>query len=723
MSNKNLKNISKKKTDKNKIIRNLLLGFIISMIVTSIYYNSKTLGKYQVVGTQTIMGSIVGYNVDGTKYIYDEKSEEHYIDFYFSQDNVRAFCMILNETVENDTPIKIDLYKDSKKIGEIENQIATTEQYKKIYLFNKRVDLLRVSIKGNINFGSANIESFTADGSYSQQRLKLIYNCVIIFLVIFTIIVFLSYLAFFDKKLNSVFIYIHEKWDKKLEILLSIRKKLLPMLISFCVSVCITILYCKYRNLKLELNFNYLSIVAAVSILIFNLCYYVGKKEIKFEKLFLIIGLVISYIFVIVMPNRTNVSWDDQIHYRSTVALSHYPDMKVNVAEDDLYTSCFSGQLKDLCDYNTEAYNEFIDYDKARNSVIDYSQNFNYQAIVYIPMALVMFLLRGLGLKMSVVFIGTRLASAWFLIYVVYRGMKHLSSGKMIVAAAIMMPGVMFIVANFNYDYWLIALTTYSIEYVVGEIQNYNKYIECKDLVFIILSFILGIIVKFVYIPLLGLIAFMPKYKFKNKRQLKIFRMFIFGVVLCAIALFVYLIFGGGLGAGDMRGGDDISTVGQINYILSNPLEYTKTLLTFLKNYWSVGAISSYSVATAYILTDGWYWGYLSGFIILVMLYDRSRNNNIRWYVSLIYGGLCFATSCMVATALYVIFTSVGSTDIAGCQPRYLFPIITCGMLVMSRMYFPINIGRNSRVLQKAKEVVTGIFILVFNFIMVNSLI
>lgn len=69
----------------------------------------------------------------------------------------------------------------------------------------------------------------------------------------------------------------------------------------------------------------------------------------------------------------------------------------------------------------------------------------------------------------------------------------------------------MFIIANFNYDYWLIGLTLYSTCYIVGEYQNPDKYIKIKDFVYIIASTLLGIAVKVVYIPLLGIIAFAKK--------------------------------------------------------------------------------------------------------------------------------------------------------------------------------------------------------------------
>ena len=74
--------------------------------------------------------------------------------------------------------------------------------------------------------------------------------------------------------------------------------------------------------------------------------------------------------------------------------------------------------------------------------------------------------------------------------------------------------------------------------------------------------------------------------------------------------------------------------MGQIKYILSNPLQYTKILLTFIKDYWSIKKIPDYNTATAYLMKPAGYWGYVAAFMLLVMLYDRSDNNTVKWYLS-----------------------------------------------------------------------------------------
>lgn len=54
----------------------------------------------------------------------------------------------------------------------------------------------------------------------------------------------------------------------------------------------------------------------------------------------------------------------------------------------------------------------------------------------------------------------------------------------------------------------------------------------------------------------------MPKKKFEKKKGIVAFRCFFCGIVICAIIGFAILIFGGGLGIGDTRGGEEIKCYG-----------------------------------------------------------------------------------------------------------------------------------------------------------------
>lgn len=724
MSNKIVK--SKKKNtiskhnriDKNKksIIVCLAFSFVISLLLSGIYFNSNYIDKYQSVWYEASITDYKGYNIEGTVYNYDENASEHYIDFSVPEVPIKTLNIQLNAAPGDTIELEADMLKDGKSLGKIDSNIPGHEQYAKLYFENRKINSVRVYLKGTFDYNSANVQSFQVNEDMSWLS-ELKHRTFKVFLIMFIIFYILL-----KRKLNhSKGIGLYDGNSSKITGIVSQNKgiiisEILCYVITFFGVLGLFEIGMKksnYRNM-------YVFISLCVWIIISTIYWYIKNNKIKFEKMFLIVGSMLSCMFIVLLPNRLNISYDDQIHYKNIVALSHYPDKSVSVAEDDYYLSCFVPQLKNSCDVKDKSYHNIINDSYSKRTSVGYNENITYKSVVYMPVAIAMMILRGIGLNLSLIILGAKLAGVLFYLYIVYRGMKHLKNGKMVVAAASTMPGAMFIIANFNYDYWLIGLTLYSTCYIVGEYQNPDKYIKIKDFVYIIASTLLGIAVKVVYIPLLGIIAFLPKKKFEKKKGIVAFRCFFCGIVICAIIGFAILIFGGGLGIGDTRGGEEINAMGQIKYILSNPLQYTKTLLTFIKDYWSIKKIPDYNTATAYLMKPAGYWGYVAAFMLLVMLYDRSDNNTVKWYLSASSILIGFITSCMVATALYVVYNPVGSLSIVGCQARYLFPIIVSGMLVVSRIYIPIKL--QSSIIKRAEEIITILFIIVLNCCMLRTM-
>lgn len=724
MSNKLVK--SKKKNtvskyngiDKNKksIIVCLVVSFVISLLLSGIYFNSNYIYKYQSIWYEASITDCKGYNIEGTVYNYDENASEHYIDFSVPEVPIKTLNIQLNAAPGDTIELEADMLKDGKSLGKIDSNIPGHEQYAKLYFENRKINSVRVYLKGTFDYNSANVQSFQVNEDMSWLS-ELKHRTFKVFLIMFIIFYILL-----KRKLNhSKGIGLYDGNSSKITGIVSQNKgiiisEILCYVITFFGVLGLFEIGMKksnYRNM-------YVFISLCVWIIISTIYWYIKNNKIKFEKMFLIVGSMLSCMFIVLLPNRLNISYDDQIHYKNIVALSHYPDKSVSVAEDDYYLSCFVPQLKNSCDVKDKSYHNIRNDSYSKRTSVGYNENITYKSVVYMPVAIAMMILRGIGLNLSLIILGAKLAGMLFYLYIVYRGMKHLKNGKMVVAAASTMPGAMFIIANFNYDYWLIGLTLYSTCYIVGEYQNPDKYIKIKDFVYIIASTLLGIAVKVVYIPLLGIIAFLPKKKFEKKKGIVAFRCFFCGIVICAIIGFAILIFGGGLGIGDTRGGEEINAMGQIKYILSNPLQYTKTLLTFIKDYWSIKKIPDYNTATAYLMKPAGYWGYVAAFMLLVMLYDRSDNNTVKWYLSASSILIGFITSCMVATALYVVYNPVGSLSIVGCQARYLFPIIVSGMLVVSRIYIPIKL--QSSIIKRAEEIITILFIIVLNCCMLRTM-
>ena len=345
MSNKLVK--SKKKNtvskyngiDKNKksIIVCLVVSFVISLLLSGIYFNSNYIYKYQSIWYEASITDCKGYNIEGTVYNYDENASEHYIDFSVPEVPIKTLNIQLNAAPGDTIELEADMLKDGKSLGKIDSNIPGHEQYAKLYFENRKINSVRVYLKGTFDYNSANVQSFQVNEDMSWLS-ELKHRTFKVFLIMFIIFYILL-----KRKLNhSKGIGLYDGNSSKITGIVSQNKgiiisEILCYVITFFGVLGLFEIGMKksnYRNM-------YVFISLCVWIIISTIYWYIKNNKIKFEKMFLIVGSMLSCMFIVLLPNRLNISYDDQIHYKNIVALSHYPDKSVSVAEDDYYLSCF----------------------------------------------------------------------------------------------------------------------------------------------------------------------------------------------------------------------------------------------------------------------------------------------------------------------------------------------------------------------------------------------
>ena len=168
-----------------------------------------------------------------------------------------------------------------------------------------------------------------------------------------------------------------------------------------------------------------------------------------------------------------------------------------------------------------------------------------------------------------------------------YLAMKRLKSGKMAVVLIAMIPTNLFIAGNYNYDTWLLGWSILGLSIFFGEWQKPEEKISYQTIIFMTVSLFLAVMPKLVYVPIIGIIFFMPWKKFTDKKQRVVFYGCIaLAIAMPLIALYIQNLSAGGAGITDSRGlGGDINGGAQIAYIRSNIVTFSKNFLEFLKGY------------------------------------------------------------------------------------------------------------------------------------------
>jgi len=410
----------------------------------------------------------------------------------------------------------------------------------------------------------------------------------------------------------------------------------------------------------------------------------------KPEMLFLSLSLVIGFLYITAHPPQW-YAWDNGIHYAWTVEESFIWNVSVSRADfllantPEFYSfhsyvsnsevaGGFGGLLEsreDVVYYTFRKGNETLAWSGFINSPL-------YNRLAYIPAGLMIFIGRSLALPpIFILKLGT-LVNHIIYTSIVYFAMKRLSSGKYIMAVIAMIPTAFVLSTTYGYDHWMIGFLMLGFAYYFHEVQNPDKKIELKSIIIMITSFVLGLGPRAVYVPLMLILYLIKKDKFNTGKNRKFYLIAVTASILFVFATFAvpYIASGGGAHYEDARGGSGVDAVSQTMYVLKNPFTYA---ITFLKFFISYINIFTQNYITYYAhLGHSSFSGLLLILLGFVVITDRNEYDLITSAAKhkIIVAALIFVTIAAYSLAMYIGFTEVGATEIAGVQGRYLIPLL-----------------------------------------------
>lgn len=408
-----------------------------------------------------------------------------------------------------------------------------------------------------------------------------------------------------------------------------------------------------------------------------------GQKP---EQFFVVVALILGGMLIRISPATLGITADDETHYARVLAEANLFD-----------GSCLDVEQKMLDEFTQSVYYKLA-YD--RESRADYYAELNamYEqknvihpsvrlhgiwSLSYVPSAIGTIVGQGLSLSFVHVFMLGKLFNLLFYVMLFYFAIKKIPYGKTLLAVFGLVPTSIFMASNYSYDPWVIGFIVLAYSFFFYEIQNPDKKLEAKNVVCMIVFLILGCMPKAVYCVLGPPFLFMPKAKFKDKKQRLMYYMplAIAGVALLATFAVPALI--QGVGSGDSRGGEGINANAQLAYILSDPIAYARVFFHFLKDYLSFGNMQSYMQRYFYFGNGDFY---VPVFVILVIVAfldkKKATNQRILVRISCVAASLLAVAAC--ATVMYIVFTPVGSEQIFGCQGRYILPAMIPFLVAIS---------------------------------------
>ena len=400
------------------------------------------------------------------------------------------------------------------------------------------------------------------------------------------------------------------------------------------------------------------------------------KPEIFFLVLTLIFGGMLSFFLLDV----TGISLDDGYHFQHALNYSTLGHVRFTGAEWEVM------QRDKYLEYNLEKLKPILEAQdtKYRDGAVYVTTGF------HLTLKEGWMATNGLGLFLGRV-LGLSFASMWglgrftgLLAYtlICYFAIRRLRSGKMILTMVLMMPTCVFLASNYSYDPGVIAGMAISCSYWIAQWQEPDQQLKIKDAAVMLVGMLTACYVKAIYFPLFLLFLFLPKGKFRDARQRRIYQTVIL-LAMVLIMLHILVPMGNSGGEGDSRGEGNVNTFGQVAFILRNPLAYLEILWHFLQKYLDPNRMGGL------LCSYGYQGGGNNSFLIMVLLAlvtftdapaeDLQPRPGVRLFGEI----LLFGALTLMVTSMYVWFTEVGATTIDGVQNRYMIPYMYPAMALM----------------------------------------
>ena len=295
----------------------------------------------------------------------------------------------------------------------------------------------------------------------------------------------------------------------------------------------------------------------------------------------------------------------------------------------------------------------------------------------YIGQALVLKVCKGFGVPFGMMIRLGRLGNLLVYAAVMYFAIKKTPVGKVIMSVIGLLPTSIFMASVYSYDPAVMAWIYLSMACLLKEILTPEEKISWKSYGLILVTFVLGCSAKAVYAPMILIGLLLPESKFQNKQQKIAMRLGLVLVLLGLLSSFVLPVLFAPKATGDLRGGNT-SEVGQMSYILGNPIAYAQILFRNIFHYLPDFVLGKdiFSVQ-GHLAASGFTW--MSAALAVYVVVTDTRTTaperldvKQKLWIFLMLGGAVL----LVWTSMYIAYTEPGMVTIAGVQGRYYLPIL-----------------------------------------------
>ena len=436
---------------------------------------------------------------------------------------------------------------------------------------------------------------------------------------------------------------------------------------------------------------NIRTIIYSVILIVFILGVYIVssiiyyKKGMKIENIFLMVAPLTCIFFLVTMPTFKN--HDEYYHWLKAYEVSQGTLMTPQ--KDGVQGSMMPEGVSKVfptdwttLDYQTMKELLGVKLNEDNKGILNPETAAVYSFVQYIPQATGIALARLVTDNVYLITYGGRIVNMIFALLVLYFAIKLMPFGKKLLLIPAMIPIAIEGFTSLSPDAMTISVAFFYIAYILHLAFGDKEQLGIKEKAILLISSIVIALCKIVYIPLVGLILIIPKEKFKNQgNKNKILNFCVIAGIAVIINLIWLAISSRYLST--FREGD--SKI-QVLLALQNPILYIQNVLYTFNLNGSNYLLSLFGADLG--------WGELIklysivpyaflGIYLFTAITDNELKDKFKRYQIVWISLVVLAIVGLIFTSLYVQWTTVGQTSIAGIQGRYFLPILPLVMLLL----------------------------------------
>lgn len=370
-------------------------------------------------------------------------------------------------------------------------------------------------------------------------------------------------------------------------------------------------------------------------------------------------------------------SWDDETHFSNAYSMSY-----ALLGQDTQWTKGIE-EFMDIKIPYTDSYEErlnqeqYLDQAGVDKTTVEKNKGIGYylNKIDGFPTAIGILIGRLSGLSFTDWFVAARLVNLLFYAIVIYFAIKITPIGKSLLTFLALLPTPLFLTVSYSTDFFMNSLMLLGAAVFLREYLTPDEKLKRKTVVLFVLVMFFACIRKAIYIPLILVGLLLPESKFQTRKQRNIYRAILAGS--CVLVMLTVLF--GAAGMTDVRGGDT-SVSGQVSYILSNPISFAMMFVKQIVKE-SIGFIFDAEGKLNFNIY-GMRGGLTQLIMVIFMVFllictkGEEKQSKISLKTSVISLGLIGLVICFIYGSMYLTYTEVGSSVIAGVQPRHYVPFL-----------------------------------------------